>query len=233
MSVSCPAKTALTDDELNQTFGGGSIQGVLPSAPNGSSDRDGNGMLSKNTVQSIVSSLKGSGVMPSTKTNTPEVFISKQAILLKNIQDEYCFYESRYKYALEKLFNAINQGYMNNTGDTQATIQKYLGSTQILNKRLNDLTQILNAITEDMLLSSSSLDAEIKAFNEKIIKQKEKLDAQNKIITSSQAVTKLNKQMVKFTEEKAKYSNNLLGLYSFLNIVALGLLIYVYKSARD
>jgi uncharacterized membrane protein len=63
--------------------------------------------------------------------------------------------------------------------------------------------------------------------------QKKKLDAQNKIITSNQAVTELNKQMVKFTEQKGKYSDNLLGLYSFLNIVALGLLIYVYKSARD
>jgi len=122
---------------------------------------------------------------------------------------------------------------MANTGDTQAAIQKYLGLTQQLNQRLNDLTQITNAITEDMLSSATDIEADIKAFDKRIKEQKDKLDAQNKIISSGQAVTKLNKQMVRFTEEKARYSDNLLKLYSFLNIVALGLLVYVYKSARD
>ena len=82
-----------------------------------------------------------------------------------------------------------------------------------------------------MLSSTTNLQSELQAFDKKIREQKVKLDAQNKIISSNQATTELNKQMVKFTEQKAKYSDNLLGLYSFLNIVALGLLIYVYKSA--
>ena len=57
-----------------------------------------------------------------------------------------------------------------------------------------------------------------------------KLAQQNKIISSSDAVTKLNKEMVKYTEEKNRYTENLLKTYSVLNIVALGLLIYIYKS---
>ena len=233
MSFSCPAKTALTDTELSQTFGNGVVQGLLPSSPNGSSDRDGSGILNKNAVQSIISSLKGAGVIPTATTSNPDVFMKKQAELLKNVQDEYCFYESRYKYSLEQLFNSINLGYMNNTGDAQASIQKYLQSTQALNQRLNDLTQIINGVTDDMLSSTTNLESEIKAFDTQIKEQQAKLTEQNKIISSSQAVTTINKQMVKFTEQKAKYSDNLLGLYSFLNIVALGLLVYVYKSARD
>ena len=67
MSFSCPAKTALTDTELSQTFGNGVTQGLLPSAPNAASDRDGSGMLNKNAVQSIIASLKGSGVIPRIK----------------------------------------------------------------------------------------------------------------------------------------------------------------------
>ncbi len=231
--MSCPANTALTDSELSQTFGNGKVQGILPKSQNGSSDRDNNGMLKKTVVNSIVGSLKGSGVIPSVTTSSDELYIKKQSELLKNIQDEYCFYESRYKYALDKLFNAIQQGYMNNNGDTQNSIQSYLQATQGLNQRLNDLTQIINGVTDDMMSSSSNLEAEIKAFDKKIKEQQQKLSAQNKIISSSQAVTTINKQMVKFTDQKAKYSDNLLGLYSFLNIVALGLLIYVYKSASD
>ena len=233
MSFSCPVKTALTDAELNQTFGNGVTQGLLPLAPNGASDRDGNGVLNKTTIQGLIGSLKGSGVVPVATAANAENFVFKQKTLLKNIEAEYCFYESRYKFSLEKLFNAIQEGYMNNTGDIQIVIQKYLASTQALNQRLNDLTQIINGVTDDMLSSATNLEAEIKAFDNQIKEQQNKLTQQNKIITSGQAVTTLNKQMVKFTEQKAKYSDNLLGLYSFLNIVALGLLVYVYKSARD
>jgi hypothetical protein len=231
MSFSCPNQTALTDTDLNATFGNGTIQGLLPSSANPASDRDGNGILNKNAVQSIVSSLKGAGVIPNASTTTPELYTKKQQDLLKNVQSEYCFYEARYKYSLQQLFNAIQQGYMNNTGDVQTAVQRYLQATQGLNQRLNDLTQIINGVTDDMLSSTSNLEAEIQAFDKEIRDKKAKLDAQNKIISSNQATTELNKQMVKFTEQKAKYSDNLLGLYSFLNIVALGLLVYVYKSA--
>jgi hypothetical protein len=233
IGMSCPAKTALTDSELTQTFGNGITQGVLPSSPNSSSDRDGNGMLNKNAINAIISSLKGSGIIPTVTSNNPELLLKKQSELLNNIQAEYCFYESRYKYSLEKLFSTIAQGYSNNTGDIQTVIQTNLQVTQSFNQRLNDLTQIINGITEDMLSSTTNLEADIKAFDKRIKEQGAKLEQQNKIISSNQAASELNKQMVKFTEQKAKYSNNLLSLYSFLNIVALGLLVYIYKSAEE
>lgn len=229
--MSCPAKTALTDNELNQTYGNGTTQGLLPGAPSPTSDRESNGMLKATTVNQIIISLQGSGVIPKPTTADADTFVKKQQQLLKNVQDEYCFYEARYKYALEKLFDAIQAGYMNNTGDAQTAIKTYLQATQSLNQKLNDLTQIINGVTDDMLKITTTLEQDIKAFDKRISEQQKKLMAQNKIISSNQAVTQLNKQMVKFTEEKAKYSNNLLGLYSFLNIVALGLLVYVYKSA--
>lgn len=232
--MSCPAKTAITDSELNQIYTNKDKPGILPSSSPSSSDRDGSGMLSSTTLKAMISSLKGSGVIPTvTGKGNPEEYMRKQSELLKNIESEYCFYEARYKYSLEQLFKNINIGYMNNTGDVQSAIQSSLASTQFLNKKLNDLTQIINGITEDMLESTNSLEAETKALDTKMKEQKKKLDAQNKIISSNQAVTQLNKQMVKFTEQKGRYSDNLLGLYSFLNVVALGLLIYVYKSARD
>lgn len=231
--MSCQTKTALTDTELNQTFNTGSMHGLLPTAPAGASDRDGEGLLTKTAVETIISSLKNSGIIPSPKTTKNDIYTKKQQELLKNIQAEYCFYEVRYKYSLEQLLNAINQGYTNNTPEIQQTIQKYLKSTQMLNQRLNDLVQIINGITDDMLSSTTELESEIKSFDKNIKEKQDKLAAQTKIISSTQAVAKLNKEMVKFTEQKARYSNNLLSLYSFLNIVALGLLVYVYKSASD
>ena len=72
----------------------------------------------------------------------------------------------------------------------------------------------------------------MKSLDDTIQSRNEKLQYHNKILASSDATNILNKEMVKYTEEKARYNNNLLKLYSFMNIVALGLLVYVYKSAN-
>jgi hypothetical protein len=219
-----------TDEELNKIYS----NGLLPSSPPGASDRDANGILKSTTVDMIVKSLKRSGTIPVlTNSDDYETFVKKQDTLLKNIKAEYDFYESRYKTALNKLFNIIREGYINNTGDIQYIIQSNLVIVQTLNKKLNDLTQIINGVTEDMLASTSGLEEQIKEFDRKNKEHQRKLQEQNQIITSSQATTELNKRMVKYTEQKAKYSNNLLGLYSFLNVVALGLLVYVYKSSSE
>lgn len=235
MSATCPSNTALTDNELNQTFSGGegSRPGLLPLSQPSDSDRESNGMLKVTTVRTIVAGLKSSGVIPTpTKTNT-EAFFQNQKVLLNNVKAEYCFYYSRYRYSLEKLFNAIRQGYLTNTAESQAAVQKYLASTQALNRKLNDLTQIINGTTEEMLNMSTVMEREIKQFDNEIKDLQVKLTEQNKVISSSQATTKLNKEMVKYTEEKGRYTDNLLKMYSVLNIVALGLLIYVYKSAGE
>ena len=50
---------------------------------------------------------------------------------------------------------------------------------------------------------------------------------------SNDAVTKIQKEMVRYTEEKGRRTDNLLNMYSFLNIFALGMLIYVYKAAGN
>jgi uncharacterized protein YoxC len=219
-----------TDEELNKIYS----NGLLPSSPPGASDRDANGILKSTTVDMIVKSLKRSGTIPAlTNSDDYDTFVKKQDTLLKNIKAEYDFYESRYKIALNKLFNTIREGYINNTGDIQYIIQSNLAIVQTLNKKLNDLTQIINGVTEDMLASTSGLEEQIKEFDRQNKEHQRKLQEQNQIITSSQATTELNKRMVKYTEQKAKYSNNLLGLYSFLNVVALGLLVYVYKSSSE
>ena len=229
----CPAQTISTDTELSATYGNTTVVGVLPAAPNPSAERDDKGKLLPVTINTIVTNLKSRGIIPSPSGAEPNVFIEKQQALIQNLQAEYCFYESRYKYALNKLFNAIASGYLSGTDTNKASVQTYLGKTKMLNTRLNDLTQIMNGITENMLSTSDTIQNEINQFNQRIKTQKEKLDVQNKIIMNGDTTTNIRKEMVKYTEEKAKYTDNLLNLYSFLNIVALGLLVYVYKAAGN
>ena len=229
MTAVCPRASSLTDSELNQGF----ANGLLPSTPNGSSDRDGNGMLTANAVSSILQTLKTSNVIPVATATNAEAYVARQTVFLTNVKAEYCFYDSRYKFCLEKLFSAVRQGYQNNSREAQALVQKYLDLTQRFNQRVNDLTQIMNAITEDGLRASNNISQDIKDFNAKIQEQKKKLTEQYVLISSSQATTNIRKQMVKYTEEKARRSDNLLKMYGFLNIVALGLLVYIYRAVPE
>ena len=210
---------APTDNDLNLTYN----SGLLPLQPNGDMDRE-NGILKSTAVATIILNLKNSGIIP-TLTNT-DLFIKKQNDLMQNVKSEYCFYYSRYSYSLQKLLKAISDS---NT----VNINKYLDSTQSLNKKMNDLIQIINGVNGELLLSNTHMTQEVKKFDDEIKQLHTKLVNQNKIISSNEAVNKLNKEMVKYTEEKSRYTNNLLKMYSVLNIVALSLLVYVYKSAGE
>jgi len=83
-----------------------------------------------------------------------------------------------------------------------------------------------------MVASSAVMKAKIDKMNEDVKHIKTQLNRQGEIIKSSQGVTKINKEMMKYTEEKGRYTDNLLKMYSFLNIVTFGLLIYIYRAAN-
>ena len=80
----CPT-TTLTDTELRETYSNGTMSGILPSTSYGQADRDTNGILNKSTVNSIIESLKQSGIIPNTANYKSEIVMQKHDELLKNI----------------------------------------------------------------------------------------------------------------------------------------------------
>jgi len=230
MSFQCPVATNLSPQQLTADFSG--EKKLLPSSilP---TDRDGEGMLKPAMLADWVGRLEGAGVLPTLKGSTPSAYTAKISALLEAAKQEYCFYDSRYRAALQYLFTAIRNATTNNTAESKQVIDTRLQLTQTLNRKVNDLIQIMNAITDKMMKSSTTLQSEIEQFNKRLREQRDKLEEQNKIIHSNEAAMRLQKEMVKYSEEKARYSDNLLKMYSFLNVVALGLLIYVYKAAGE
>jgi hypothetical protein len=105
--------------------------------------------------------------------------------------------------------------------------------TQGLNQKLNDLAQLVNEITRKRLEETQGQSNTINSLNNVLAKRSKGLMAQNKILQKEQGAANLYKEMVKFTTQKANYTNNMLALYSFLNITALGLLFYIYRSAAE
>lgn len=230
MVFTCPVESSLSPQELNATFS--EERKLLPSSilP---TDRDGSGMLKASMLADWLSRLESAGIVPSAKSSTATVYTSKVTALLSSAQREYCFYDSRYRASLQYLFTSIRNTTQNSSEEAKRVIESRLQLTQGLNRKVNDMIQIMNAITEKMMKSSETLQQEIAEFNKRLKSQRDKLQEQNNIIQSNEAAMRLKKEMVKYSEEKAQYSNNLLKMYSFLNIVALGLLVYVYKAAGD
>ena len=75
------------------------------------------------------------------------------------------------------------------------------------------LTTKLNLLDQSLTVTSGALQTQ-----------------RDKLTTMGQDKMILMKDMETYSRHKAKYHNNMLMLYSFLNITAVGLLFYVYRS---
>lgn len=230
MSFTCPIASDLTPQQLAEEFAAEARllpTSILPT------DREDIGLLKSSVLADWMGRLSSAGILPTLAGQAPSAYTAKVSTLLDSAKKEYCFYESRYRASLNYLFTAIRNAASNPSAEAKQVVQVRLQTTQALNRKVNDLVQILNAITDKMMKSSTTLQSEIETFNRRLREQRDKLEQQNAIIHSNEAAMKLQKEMVNYSEQKARYSDNLLKMYSFLNIVALGLLVYVYKAAAD
>jgi len=194
-------------------------------------ERTQSGMLTSNAIAKIIKNLKDTKNIPS-MTLTPETYDASMKVFMRNVKLEYNEYNDAYAFTLQQVFSNIRNGYTSSTSDVQSTVKIYLGLASSFNGKLNDSIQIMKGISDDMVASSDKMDQELKEFNAKLMKDKERLEYQSNIIKSNDAGAKIHKEMMKYTEEKARYTDNLLSLYSFLNVVALGLLVYIYRAAE-
>jgi len=233
----------MTDTSLQapytSTNGSPSLMG---SANVASAERTERGLLTPTATLTAVKALKAQGLIPTPPTITSnsvsetgpiEAYMKQDQDFVANLKAEYCYYDGRYRYALQQLIKGLQQGYTDSNTTNQQSIQNYLKLTQGLNRTLNDMTQIVNQITQQRRQETKDQSTSINSLNQELVSRGNQLGAQNDILQKEQGAANLYKEMVKFTREKANYTNNMLALYSFLNITALGLLFYIYRSAGE
>jgi hypothetical protein len=157
---------------------------------------------------------------------------TKEATAMQKIQGEYCFYYVRYRYALETLFDKLVTTSKQSTlaASDKADIQSKLDRAKQFNEKLNDIIQITNYIAQKRSSEMRNQNTDINSSNANIKATFDTLQNHAKILNSENSVSDLRKRMVEFTEEKNRSALNLLSLYGFLNLVAIGLLVYVARS---
>ena len=233
----CDTYPSVTDDTklLEQYIGPApdKAPGLLAATSNPASDRDANNTLKSSVLDGIINSLITKNIIPVANSINADAYHATVVKFLDNVNSEFCFYKNRYSTALRLLFAAIREGFNSQNDANKQDVNRKLKIVEQLNTKLNDFTLIVHKISKNIRTKSDRLQAEIDKFNTDIEAQRVSLNYQNGIITSGNKEITIRKEMVKFTEEKARNSDNLLKLYSFLNVVVLGLLVYVYKAASD
>jgi hypothetical protein len=128
----------------------------------------------------------------------------------------YCLYEKMYKTALQNVFTDV----------TNAEKKKVAIA---LNIKLSILVAGMDRIRRYFQNKSAALMA-ASNNNNAITSTTAELSSQLATLTSKDGERALYSRMVEYTEEKNQAHRNLLGLYSVLNLVALGVIFYISRE---
>jgi len=178
--------------------------------------------------QAIQSYVKGLGnKIPGHLSNFDEQAVA-DAQLYESIKGEYCFYESRYIAALKQFVALIADP----RGADQSVVSGILTTTVNLNKRLNSLIEIMNYIGNERAKEVNRRSPTINETNEKLKKQLDTLNAQQKFLESSDVRIRTQEEMMRFSAEKSRAMNIQIMFFVALNVVAIGTILTVYKNIR-
>ncbi len=233
----CPAgKTDYSMEELVTPFSNSVVDVTLKI--------DENGIVLPNEMNDYINTLVTSGKLPSVPSlnntingndagafNPVTEYAAKMKTFVERLREEFCYYDSRYKVAMNEWVNLITDAsYKQDSTIANSDIQKYATVATQLNNRLNLLVQLTRAISNYQYSSSKQKQEDIEALNKQFNSRYAATKAQMSQLANLTSTEDLRKRMVGYTQEKARATDNLLSLYAFLNVVALGVLVYVYKS---
>jgi hypothetical protein len=145
-----------------------------------------------------------------------------------DIQNEYCFYEVRYKAALGQFLNVVADAH----GADQASVASALNLTVDINKRLNSLLEVLNYVSNDRAEKVNARSPTINSANEKLQEKIATLKKQQEFLQSSDVRIRTQEEMMRYSAEKSSAMNIQIMFFVALNVVAIGTILTVYKSVR-
>lgn len=144
--------------------------------------------------------------------------------LFRDLKNEYCHYQSRYNYVLGKFLTSIT------TSGQSATVPGYLTKTILLNRRLNALLEIMDYLGRQRVDYVNAQSALIDATGDQISKDMGTLQSQAEALNGKKAILETQQEMMRFTLEKNNNIRNQISLWASLNIMALGVIFYVYRQ---
>ena len=165
--------------------------------------------------------------------NPAEDFTRASAKVRDNINKEYCFYYVRYVFILRDILMQAATQDSSKLGD--AYIKKK-NDTEVLNSRLNQILQVIQALVNSRTTSLKNYygtTTGVNQVNEYLDTTRTDLLNHSKLLKNVSMEKDIKSAMVDYTVEKNSSSRNLLAIYGFMNIVAAGLIFYLYRSSKS
>jgi len=178
--------------------------------------RDNDGNLTQDALRTIVDGLKSRGIDPT----DPTVHDKLQGDLASFL----CSLNNQYSVLLKEFARKLNtkeppsKEFIEIIKDKNITMQDVINVSRHLDGIQSSTTFIEGWQNTD---STTGKRAGKEAFTQRLKEDFQALDG------SSTDRLKIQKRMVEVTEEKNKIAYNYLGLYGFLNLMAIGLLIFI------
>jgi hypothetical protein len=204
------------------------------------SGRDSNGLLTDSSVTSVIGTLGLCINVGSTFAFTAaniNMCNTADSTFIAGVQIEFNYYYALYIYAIRNLVAVIQCPTTSGTTYGSWTspafaVKNYTNAAIVLNTMVNDIIYIMDQVAQKRTtLDVPALTRSLNLIDQSLTSTSAALQTQrNKLTTAGQNKMILMKDMESYSRQKAKYHNNMLMVYSFLNITALGLLFYIYRS---
>lgn len=204
--MDCPAITTLEQAEAK-----------LPSSvlPVSGLRRDQDGILTADAQATIIDGLKSRGVDVTDAATKTKVMADLTNLL--------CSVNRQYQFLLSELYKRVHEGSEVSDEFVAVVRDKNLSMSDILTvSRLIHSSKGYDGtipFIEGWQNSGAPPAADTSALSQKL--------SQDRAMLEAHSYEELRKHMVDVTMEKNNVASNSLGLYGFLNMVAIGLIIYV------
>jgi hypothetical protein len=117
------------------------------------------------------------------------------------------------------------------TADTKnEMIRLLVNQMVVVRTRVNDITAVAGFVGNKQTTEISTMNNEINSFLTSTQASVKTLNENASVLFAKDKESNLRSRQLDFSEEKNAYANQLLAMYGFANLIALGLLFYIYKS---
>lgn len=222
--------TSLSKSNFTATYSGN--QSCIPPTNVINSDGSVNSAALNSWVDTLLSNTSATAINPTNpqfggQENPAGDFASKSKVLRENIKKEYCFYYKRYIWAMQKILNDAT----NSSGVVDPALKQ---GAQSLNNKLNTILLVMKALVNSRLntLETYYGDKGVNRLNSDLDTARTNLKTHSEQLQKNDMNTDIQSSMIEYSLEKNSSSRNLLAIYGFMNIVAVGLLFYLYKNTK-
>jgi hypothetical protein len=233
----CPASTeSFTITSANEVADGTYL-------PASSIPRNPDGTMTDAGMATHVGLLEGAAKLAKSLTadekkdaQTVYAYLSADEAALAAMKTEFCYYNARYRYAVTQFLQYATaaappaQGSSSAAPANNPTADDWLTALRTLARRMIDMLSIMTYITQRRMTEYGEAGPEVAKRNADLIMRLNALKDQKAGLDKPTAEVDVSERMMAYTKEKARANRNLIALYSFLNLVALGMLFYVYRA---